>query len=247
MRFDTHRISAFLVRQLQFAKPLLEVIDDGGDLIHVRMATGQTVAIYLIESPITVYEIRGIVEANTAAGVYSLFVLWGDLFLPIEGSHYRPDDWMAALLALGGDKIYGFDPYGGDNLVFPVYFDGEGLERSVRHGTPIDVTHLNCARVQTRSPYIRGVWLMADFELAGQARERHRDPMLVYYETLGLHRKATHAMVKRAYRHLARKYHPDVNPTPEATRRMQQINDAYERIMQALDSEPPTQRKQQNR
>lgn len=236
MRFDTHRISAFLVRQLQRAKPLLEVIDDGGDLIHVRTSTGQTVAIYLIESPITVYEIRGMVELNTAAGIYSVFILWGELFLPIAGSRYRPDDWMAALLALGGDKIYGFDPYGGDNLVFPVYFEGEGVERTIRHGKPIDVTRLNCASVQTRLPDMRGVWLVADFEPVEQAPEARRDPMLIYYETLGLHRQATYAMVKRAYRHLARKYHPDVNQTPEATERMQQINHAYERIKQALEA-----------
>jgi DnaJ-class molecular chaperone len=77
---------------------------------------------------------------------------------------------------------------------------------------------------------------MADFEHSELTREAQRDPMLVYYETLGLHRQATYAMVKRAYRHLARKYHPDVNQTSEATQRMQQINDAYERIKQALEA-----------
>ncbi len=234
MRFDTHRISAFLVRQLQQVKPLLEVLDDGGDLIHLRMATGQAVSIYLIESPITVYEIRGIVEVNTAAEVYTLFILWGDLFLPVEGSRYRPDNWMAALLALGGEKIYGFDPYGGDRLVFPVYFDGVGVERVIHHGASINVTRLNCVQVQTHLPLLRGVWRMADFEPDPAARARYRDPMLVYYETLGLHRRATYAAVKRAYRRLARRYHPDVNQTQEATLRMQQINDAYGRIMETL-------------
>ena len=236
MRFDTHRISAFLVQELQKARPLLHVSDDGGDLIHVTLATGETVFLYLIESPITVYEIRGIVEVNTANGIYTLFILWGDLFLPIEGIRYRPDDWMATLLALGRDKIYGFDPYGGDNLVFPVYFEGEGVERTVRHGQPVKVSKLNCRRVRTRSAFINGVWLMADFEPGGVTeRELVHDPLRAYYETLGIHRKASYQTVKRAYRRLARKYHPDVNQTPEANQRMQQINDAYERIARTFE------------
>lgn len=235
MRFDSRRISAFLVEEFQKSRPLMEVTDDSGDLIRVHLSSGETVSIYLIESPITVYEIKGIVEANTAAGVYSLFILWCELFLPIEGSRYRPDDWMAALLALGKDKIYGFDPYGGDKLVFPVYFEGEGVVRNIRHGKPINVRQLNCIRVLTRSSYINGLWCMADFEPGNEKeREFQRDPLRSYYHLLGIHHRASRETVKRAYRRLARKYHPDVNRTPEATQRMQQINDAYKRIMREL-------------
>jgi hypothetical protein len=241
MRFDSRRISSFLVEELQKARPLLEVTDDSGDLIRVSMASGETVSIYLIESPITVYEIKGIVVANTEAGIYSLFILWGDLFLPIEGSRYRPDDWMATLLALGKDKIYGFDAYGGDRLIFPVYFEGNGLERAIHHGKPINPARLNCLHVHTRSPYISGVWWMADFEPRGEnQRVFQRRALRSYYDLLGVHDRATRTTVKRAYRRLARKYHPDVNRSPEATLRMQQINDAYNRIMDELDQSRKT-------
>ena len=50
-----------------------------------------------------------------------------------------------------------------------------------------------------------------------------------YYQTLGISKSATAADIKKAYRKLARKYHPDVNPNDkEANKRFQQINEANE-------------------
>jgi len=49
-----------------------------------------------------------------------------------------------------------------------------------------------------------------------------------YYEILGVPRNATADELKRAYRHLARKYHPDVNKEHEAEEQFKEINEAYE-------------------
>lgn len=49
-----------------------------------------------------------------------------------------------------------------------------------------------------------------------------------FYKTLGVARDATPDAIKRAYRKLARKYHPDVNTGPEAATRFQTIGTAYD-------------------
>jgi molecular chaperone DnaJ len=49
-----------------------------------------------------------------------------------------------------------------------------------------------------------------------------------YYEILGISRNADKEEIKRAYRRLARKYHPDVNKEPGAEERFKEINRAYE-------------------
>lgn len=56
-----------------------------------------------------------------------------------------------------------------------------------------------------------------------------------YYEILGIPRDADKEEIKRAYRRLARKYHPDVNKEAGAEERFKEINRAYEIL-----SEPET-------
>lgn len=49
-----------------------------------------------------------------------------------------------------------------------------------------------------------------------------------YYQTLGVARTATGEEIQRAYRKLAREYHPDVNKGPEAERKFKELSEAYE-------------------
>jgi len=48
------------------------------------------------------------------------------------------------------------------------------------------------------------------------------------YETLGISENASADEIKKAYRKLARKYHPDINKDPEAQDKFKEINAAYE-------------------
>jgi len=55
-----------------------------------------------------------------------------------------------------------------------------------------------------------------------------------YYKILGLNKDATEADIKKAYRKLARKYHPDLNPNnKEAEARFKEINEANEVLSNA--------------
>jgi len=51
---------------------------------------------------------------------------------------------------------------------------------------------------------------------------------LDYYKVLGVDKNATAKDIKKAYRKLAREYHPDHNKSPEAEEKFKQISEAYE-------------------
>ena len=59
--------------------------------------------------------------------------------------------------------------------------------------------------------------------------EQKRD----YYEVLGVSKTATAEELKKAYRQLAKKYHPDANPDnkSEAEAKFKEVNEAYETLM----------------
>jgi len=51
-----------------------------------------------------------------------------------------------------------------------------------------------------------------------------------HYTLLGVPEKATEAEIKKAFRRLAMKWHPDKNPSSEAEAMMKQLNEAHETL-----------------
>jgi hypothetical protein len=48
-----------------------------------------------------------------------------------------------------------------------------------------------------------------------------------YYEVLGINRGASSDEIRRAFRNLAKEFHPDVNKNPDAEAKFKDINEAY--------------------
>ena len=60
-----------------------------------------------------------------------------------------------------------------------------------------------------------------------------------YYKILGVSRDESLENIKKAYRRLARKYHPDVNPgDKKSEEKFKEINEAYNAIISGNASEP---------
>ena len=56
------------------------------------------------------------------------------------------------------------------------------------------------------------------------------DPRYTFYKILMLAETADTEIISTVYRKLAQRYHPDVDPSPEAARRMLEINEAHETL-----------------
>lgn len=74
-----------------------------------------------------------------------------------------------------------------------------------------------------------------------------------YYEILGVSKQASNEEIKKAYRKLARKYHPDVNPgNKEAEEKFKKVNEAYNILIdeskrKAYDDKPDSSNGRDNK
>lgn len=240
MRHETYYAGEVLLHRIRQSGALKRVLHDGGDIILWEHANGQRISIHLIDSGIPLYEIRNTLQANTRDGVYTLFMLWAAMMLPEHGKLYRMDDWMDGFLALGGGRVYGYDILDSQVYLFSVFLHGEGKLRRAEWGYPVRAGHIETFELEQVHPDLPSPVLVARFEQPRVTTEevlKDAPPMNeldAAYALLGITPLDDAEAVRQAYYVLARKYHPDANPSDEATDAMQRINAAYARIMAIL-------------
>jgi hypothetical protein len=248
MRYFTYNVGAQLVRELEITGAVDHIVHDGRDIIHLKLVTGESLMISLIDSYIPLYEIKHILKANTEANHYTLFMLWSDVLLPDHGTSYELEDWHHGLLALYEKQIYAYKVYLERLFIFPVYFDHQPYrsKRRVRYGDPIDVGTVYCRMVETTVDDLHGRWWVAGFGGDPSVYERRYEgsyepisgTLQESYRLLEIEPGADLGKIKKAYRDLARQYHPDTNAgKSEATERMQALNRAYDLILKSLEQQ----------
>jgi len=252
MRLDSNYVRLHVVDELQRA-PFASVRYDDFDVIVVDLPKKQSAAVCIMERETSLIDILNVFREHGSKQIHSVFLLWCEMLLPEHGDIFEPPEWLRGLVTLHNQKVYAYKTVGDQVAIFPVMFKrvGVGAERLVLHGANVRVTDLGCAFIEVSgSEKLDGRWLMADFvEGRGEKRTYHAHieqerrrfqqqhaptpahPMLAHFRALGIAENADWDQVKRAYRDLARQFHPDLNPAAAATGKMQQINHAYAQLM----------------
>lgn len=224
MRPETYYAGEVLLNRIRQTGTLQRVLHDGGDIILWQHADGQRVSVHLIESGIPLYEIKKTLHDNTQNGIYTLFMLWAPMMIPDHDKLYRLDDWMEAFLALGGGRVYGYDIIEAQVYLFSVFLHGEGKLRRAEWGYPVRAGFIDLLTLEGVAGL--GEALVARFEQPKMTAEdvlrADAPPMTELdkaYAVLGVSAQDDAETVRQAYYVLARKYHPDANPSDERPRR----------------------------
>ena len=224
VRAETEHTRIFILRKLMNMPDVVDLWEDNSDLIVATFANGQRVMFYLVDYLMSAHELQKTLRENSQQGIHTLFMFWADMLLPNDGERFLPHDWMQSMLALYGDKIYGYDVSNSEVFIFPVYYDYQPgyNERYIRWGKTVNIRHLNLDFVNVESAFLRGHIRMADFdgakspdhnsarnsdggastnddeERAEIPRYPLRTAMAVYYERLNLDMDALPEDIRRA-------------------------------------------------
>ncbi len=243
VRPETYYAGERLLQQLDRAKTIHTMLHDGGDIILFQTPGGQRVSIHMIQSSIPLYEIRKIVSANDDDDIYTLFMLWAAMMVPNHDQLYRMTDWMQAFVDLHGGLVYAYDIYEATPFLFPAFFQDQGTPGYLRveYGTTLRTGEIAFKTVEVNLDGQTRPWRVAYF---GTPQARTEDVLSgravlsgleADYALLGVTADDDRETVKQAYRMLARRYHPDANPSKDAHQQMQRLNAAYEAILDALE------------
>ena len=217
----------------------IRVLDEGALIVTVAQPSfHEDIAIYLLAGELSVGFIKKMLNVNTQRDMHTLFIPALDLITD-DGSTARMTDALRLLIHAYGGKVYAYRLEGERVVILPAYISKTGR---ISMGEPVNLAYLSGDYATFDNKYLLGVRKVAGFSVpqhqphdrAEPEAPRAYHPLQPFYDLLGLPPSATEVDVKRAYRKKALRYHPDSNPSPDANARMQQINEAYQRIMERL-------------
>jgi hypothetical protein len=215
----------------------VRVLDEGAMLVDLVQPTfDEEIAIYLLAGELSIDFIKKALNGNTRADIHTLFILSLDL-ISENGTTAQMSEGLRLLLDVYGGMVYAYEITPRGVRVSPVYVD---REYKVVRGDAVNLAHLSGDYSAIDTKYIRGVRKTASFaqrhfHTSTPAPKRPSDPLQSCYDLLGVPLSASLADVKKAYRKKARQHHPDTNKSPDATLLMQEINEAYEKILARLE------------
>jgi hypothetical protein len=240
---------AWLVESLRDLDNLkdLRVLDQGAVHVTIKQPTfDEEIMIYVLAGELSTGFVKKTLNANTDRDVHTLFILSPDLITD-DGRNALVSDALKLVLKAHGGKVYIYRIEGRSIGIVPVEVD-RGWH--LTYGQPVDLGQLSGDYATFNDKYLLGVRKVAGFsafeqhgyhQSAGEEapppppRYSSSDPLWASYELLGVTLAATEDEVKQAYRRKARQHHPDLDTSPDATTKMQAINDAYRKIMKRFE------------
>jgi hypothetical protein len=230
-------VTRHLVENLRHIKNVrsVKILDVGSLLVNISHSSfHEDIVIYLLAGELSTGFIKKTLNANTRADLHTLYILSFDLITD-DGKTPLMSDGLRLLLQAYSGKVYAYTTVGDAVVIFPVAVEGSRIVR----GQPVRLADLSGDFAAIESDYIMGVRNVAGFNPPREQKvyvERPiENPHQIFYDLLGVATDASLDDIKRAYRRKARKHHPDTDKTPGATERMQQINDAYARILETRE------------
>jgi len=229
------RVFHYLLDTLPRLRPIRSARLLNEDAILVKMELDEVIAIYYVDQNLSIPAIKKAFNTNTQRDIHTLFIL-SQAILPLNGATAAPSDALALLLEIYNGKVYAARTLG-QVSIFPVYVDA--LYR-VTYGAPVDLNDLSGDYALIESGHMQGIRHIADFERSyyhpesfsgASVATMQRHPLQQFYDVLGITSDAPEDAIKKAYREKAHQNHPDRDPSPDATKRMQRINEAYDEIM----------------
>lgn len=227
-------VTRYLVDNLRGVSHIssVRVLDQGALLVDVAQPSfHEEIVIYVLAGELSVGFIKKTLNANTRADRHTLYILSLSLLQEARDDALTSDGLRLLLQGYAG-RIYAYEETVDDVRIVPVEFDSHG---GVQVGPPVHLADLSGDYADFDSDHILGVRKVAgftrrSFQVSVELAED--DPLAPFYALLSVPVSASVSDVKRAYRKLARRFHPDADPSPGATARMQEINEAYTRILE---------------